>query len=103
MISYGNYGTTTVSNPIVYFYPYSNVTFQSATVTPNQIFPDSILWNLPALTPFQTGSIIVTVNVNPGLPIGTLINSSAHIEPYATDDNPSLQQQQLGSVHHRLL
>jgi hypothetical protein len=25
----------------------------------------------------------------PGLPIGTLINSSAHIEPYATDDNPS--------------
>jgi hypothetical protein len=41
------------------------------------------------LTPFQTGSIIVTVNVNLGLPIGTLINSSAHIEPYATDDNPS--------------
>ncbi|MBK7887447.1 MAG: DUF11 domain-containing protein [Bacteroidetes bacterium] len=89
MISYGNYGTTTVTNPIVYFYPYSNVTFQSATVTPSQIFPDSVIWNLPTLTPFQTGSIIVTVNVNPGLPIGTLINSSAHIEPYATDDNPS--------------
>jgi hypothetical protein len=88
MISYGNYGTTTVS-PTVYFYPYSNVTYQSATVTPNQIFPDSVIWNLPALTPFQTGSIIVTVNVNLGLPIGTLINSSAHIEPYATDDNPS--------------
>ncbi len=89
MISYGNYGTTTVSNPIVYFYPYSNVTFQSASVTPSQITPDSVIWNLPALTPFQTGSIIVTVNVNPVLPIGTLINSSAHIEPYATDDNPS--------------
>jgi hypothetical protein len=88
MISYGNYGTTTVS-PTVYFYPYNNVTFQSATVTPSQIFPDSVLWNLPALTPFQTGSIIVTVNVNLGLPIGTLINSSAHIEPYTTDDNPS--------------
>ncbi len=89
MITYGNYGTTTVSNPVLYFYPYNNVTFQSATVTPSQIFPDSVLWNLPALTPFQTGSIIVTVNVNLGLPIGTLINSSAHIEPYATDDNPS--------------
>ncbi|MBK7887450.1 MAG: T9SS type A sorting domain-containing protein [Bacteroidetes bacterium] len=88
MINYGNYGNTTVS-PTVYFYPYNNVTFQSATVTPSQIFPDSVIWNLPALTPFQTGSIIVTVNVNPGLPIGTLINSSAHIEPYATDDNPS--------------
>ncbi len=88
MISYGNYGTTTVS-PTVYFFPYNNVTFQSSTVTPSQIFPDSVLWNLPALTPFQTGNIIVTVNVNLGLPIGTLINSSAHIEPYATDDNPS--------------
>ncbi len=88
MISYGNYGNTTVT-PTVYFYPYSNVTFQSATLTPSQITPDSVIWNLPSLTPFQTGSIIVTVNVNPGLPIGTLINSSAHIEPYATDDNPS--------------
>ncbi len=88
MITYGNYGNTTVT-PTVYFYPYNNVTFQSATITPSQITPDSVIWNLPALTPFQTGSIIVTVNVNPGLPIGTLINSSAHIEPYATDDNPS--------------
>jgi hypothetical protein len=88
MISYGNYGNTTVV-PTVYFYPYSNVTFQSATLTPNNVTPDSVVWNLPALTPFQTGSIIVTVNVNLGLPIGTLINSSAHIEPYLTDDNPS--------------
>ncbi|MBK7887452.1 MAG: T9SS type A sorting domain-containing protein [Bacteroidetes bacterium] len=88
MITYGNYGNTTVT-PTVYFYPYNNVTFQSATITPSQITPDSVIWNLPALTPFQTGSIIVTVNVNPGLSIGTLINSSAHIEPYATDDNPS--------------
>jgi hypothetical protein len=88
MISYGNYGNTTVA-PTVYFYPYNNVTFQSSTLPPSQITPDSVIWNLPALTPFQTGSIIVTVNVNIGLPIGTLINSSAHIEPYATDDNPS--------------
>jgi hypothetical protein len=32
-INYGNYGTTTVS-PTVYFYPYTNVTFLSATLTP---------------------------------------------------------------------
>jgi Secretion system C-terminal sorting domain len=88
MISYGNYGNSTVI-PTVYFYPYNNVTFQAATLTPNQIFPDSVIWNLPSLVPFQTGSIIITVNVNLGLPIGTLINSSAHIEPYLTDDNPS--------------
>jgi hypothetical protein len=101
-INYGNYGTTTIS-PTVYFYPDPNVTFQSATLTPSQITPDSVMWNLPALTPFQTGSIVVTVNVNLGLPIGSLINSSAHIEPYLTDANPILQQQQLGSVHYWLL
>ena len=88
MINYGNYGNTTIA-PTVYFYPYSNVTYQSATLTPNNITPDSVVWNLPAISPFQTGSIIVTVNVNLGLPISTLINSSAHIEPYLTDDNPS--------------
>ena len=87
-IDYGNYGNTTVA-PTVYFYPYSNVTYQSATLTPNNVTLDSVVWNIPALAPFQTGSIIVTVNVNLGLPIGTLINSSAHIEPYLTDDNPS--------------
>ncbi|MBK9399657.1 MAG: T9SS type A sorting domain-containing protein [Bacteroidetes bacterium] len=88
MISYGNYGTTTVA-PTVIFYPSNIVSFQSATITPGQIFPDSVLWNLPTLTPYQTGSIIIAVYINPGLPLGTLINSSAHIEPYATDDNQS--------------
>lgn len=87
-INYGNYGTTTIT-PTVYFYPDTNVVFQSATLTPTQITPDSVLWSLPAITPFQTGSIIVTVNVDLGLPIGTLINSGAHIEPFLSDDNPS--------------
>ncbi len=87
-ISYCNYGTTIIA-PSVYFYPDTNVSFQSATLIPSQITPDSVMWNLPAMLPFQTGSIIVNVNVNPGLPIGTLINSRAHIEPYLTDDNPS--------------
>jgi hypothetical protein len=31
------------------FYPISNVTFQSATLPPSQITPDSVLWNLPAI------------------------------------------------------
>lgn len=87
-INYGNYGTTNIA-PTIYFYPDTNVTFQSATITPTQITPDSVVWSLPAMLPFQTGSIIITVNVDLGLPIGTLINSRAHIEPYLTDANPS--------------
>lgn len=87
-INYGNYGTTTIS-PTVYFYPYNNITFQSATLLPSQITLDSVVWSLPPMLPFQTGSFIVTVNVITGLPLGTLINSRAYIEPYLTDANPS--------------
>ena len=86
MINYGNYGTTTLS-PTVILYPYFNVSYLSANVTPTSAAPDSVVWALPALAPFQTGSILVTVNVNAGLPIGTLINSSVHIEPVANDAN----------------
>ncbi len=87
-VDYGNYGTTTIA-PTIYFYPDSNISFQSATITPSQITTDSVVWNLPSLLPFQTGSIIVTVDVDLGLPNFTLINSRAHIEPYLTDANPS--------------
>ncbi len=85
-INYGNYGTT-ASAPTLCFYPDTNVTFQSATQTPTQITPDSVTWTLPALTPFQSGSIIITVSVNLGLTNGTLINSSARIDPLLTDAN----------------
>jgi hypothetical protein len=87
-INYANKGTTTIS-PTVLFYLDANLTYQSASLTPSQITPDSLTWNLPALTPFQSGSIIITVNVNTGLSIGTLINSSAHIDPILTDANNS--------------
>ncbi len=86
MISYANNGNTTLSSYVV-FYNDSNVSYQSASISPNFVTQDSLIWVLPTLSPFQSGSIIVTVNVNLGLPIGTLINSSVHIEP-SLDDNP---------------
>lgn len=87
-ISYANTGTTTLS-PIVCFYPDTNLNFLSASLAPSQIATDSVIWNLPALTPFQSGSIIITVNVDLGLSIGTLINSSSKIEPLFTDADAS--------------
>ncbi len=87
-IAYGNKGTTTIA-PTIIFYPYNNVNYQSATLTPTTVYPDSIIWNLPAIAPFQTGSFIVTVNVDLGLPIGTLINSVVYIQPLSTDDDPT--------------
>jgi hypothetical protein len=87
-ITYGNKGTTTIT-PTILFYPDTNVTFQSSTLTPTTVYPDSIIWNLPSITPFQTGSFVIKVNVDLGLSIGTLVNSGVYIEPLSTDDNPT--------------
>ncbi|HOZ89845.1 MAG TPA: T9SS type A sorting domain-containing protein [Bacteroidia bacterium] len=86
-ISYINNGTTTLT-PTVIFFPDANVSFTSANVTPVSVTTDSVVWNIGALTPFQSGNIVVTVNVHTGLPIGSLINSSVRIEPVAGDANP---------------
>jgi hypothetical protein len=89
MINYSNAGTTTINNCSVIFLRDSNVTYVSSNTTPFSITPDSVVWNIGTLTPFQNGSIVVTVNVNVGVPIGTLIHSGVRIEPVAGDANPA--------------
>jgi Secretion system C-terminal sorting domain len=86
-LNYSNLGTTTLI-PTIVFYPDNNVTFVSASITPTTITPDSIVFVLGTMNPFQSGQITITVNVNTGLPIGTLINSGALILPIANDANP---------------
>ena len=94
-ISYINNGTTTLT-PTVIFFPDANVSFTSANVTPTSVTTDSVVWNIGALAPFQSGSIVVTVNVHTGLPIGSLINSSVRIEPVAGDANPGCNYSEWG-------
>ncbi|MBK9425656.1 MAG: T9SS type A sorting domain-containing protein [Bacteroidia bacterium] len=86
-LNYSNLGTTTLI-PTIVFYPDNNVTFVSASITPTTITPDSIVFVLGTMNPFQSGQITITVNVNTGLPIGTLINSGAMILPILNDANP---------------
>ncbi|MFI5218308.1 MAG: T9SS type A sorting domain-containing protein [Bacteroidia bacterium] len=86
MINYENVGTTTIS-PTVIFFPDNDVTFVSANPVANSVTVDSVVWNFGPLAPFQAGSILVTVNVNVGTPIGALINSGVRIEPVAGDAN----------------
>jgi hypothetical protein len=86
-LNYSNLGTTTLI-PTIVFYPDNNVTFISASLTPTTITPDSVVFVLGTMNPFQSGQIIITVNVNTGLPIGTLINSGAMILPIVNDVNP---------------
>ena len=90
-IFYKNVGTTSLSGTIVFF-PDNGLTFISATVSPNSVTPDSIVWITPTLTPFQEGMINVIVHVDPGLPLGTITNSLVRIEPIASDVYPNNNQ-----------
>ncbi|MBL7914952.1 MAG: T9SS type A sorting domain-containing protein [Bacteroidia bacterium] len=85
-INYSNLGTT-ILNPTIVFYPDTNVMFSSSDILPTSITSDSIVWNLGPLLPFATEKIMVIVQVDLGLPIGTLINSGALIEPIVGDAN----------------
>ncbi|MBL0052463.1 MAG: hypothetical protein IPP29_13605 [Bacteroidetes bacterium] len=67
------------------FFNDAKVDFVSSNVLPDNIYADSVIWNLPALSPYGEGDITVTVYVHQGLQIGTLINSSAKIFPFAND------------------
>ena len=88
LLNYENVGTTTQS-PRIVFRIFPNVSFVSSSLTPSAIYPDSVVWNLSPLSPFQTGQILITVNLSPTFPIGTILNSYAQIFPIANDVNPS--------------
>ena len=86
MVTYSNVGTTTL-NPTVIFFPDNDVNFVSANPAASSVTLDSLVWNFGPLAPFQSGQILITVNVNIGVPIGTLINSGVRIDPLAGDAN----------------
>ncbi len=87
MINYHNAGTTTINNCSIVFHPHSTLSYVSSNTTPAQINTDSVVWNIGTLVPFQSGSIVVTVLVNVGTPIGTMINSWVRIVPIIGDVN----------------
>jgi len=87
MITYNNLGNTAII-PTIIFLKDPNLTYLSSVPTADIITADSLVWTPGVLQPFQSASIVVSVHVNVGLPIGTLINSGARIEPIAGDANP---------------
>jgi hypothetical protein len=87
-ISYSNNGNTTIS-PSVVFFPDSILNYITASILPTLISIDSVVWTLPALAPFQTGNIVLTINIDPGLQIGSPVNSKVRVEPLANDADPT--------------
>lgn len=87
MINYINVGTTDLS-PTIIFKKDPNLSINFSIPVATNITTDSLVWTLGLLKPFQTGSILVNVQISTGLTTGTLINSSATIEPITGDNNP---------------
>jgi hypothetical protein len=88
MINYENVGTT-VLTPNIVFHLFPFVNYISSSITPATIYNDSIVWNLPALSPFQKGQISVVVNLSTTIPLGTILNSYVQISPLSNDADPS--------------
>ncbi len=88
MINYENVGTT-VQNPNIVFHLFPYVNFISSSVTPANTYPDSIVWTLPPLAPFQRGQILVYVNLSTTIPIGSILNAYVQITPLSNDADPS--------------
>ena len=87
MINYENVGTTTLS-PTVTLYQNSLLSYISSSVAPTVTSTDSVQWSgLPLLSPFQSGSILVTLNISASAVIGSNIYSQCIIEPIANDYN----------------
>ncbi len=87
LLHYNNLGTTSIS-PTIIFFPDQNLSFVGSSPIATSAAADSVFWTLPALAPFQSGNIWVTVYVNNVVPINTLISSFARIEPLVGDVNP---------------
>jgi hypothetical protein len=84
MINYENIGTT-ILNPTVVFYIDTNYTYVTSLPAASTVLADSVLWNLGPLAPFETGSILVTVNIDASTPLNTLVYGNVKIEPIAAD------------------
>ncbi len=79
-----NAGTTSLTGTIIFF-PDTGLTFVSSSVNPTSVTTDSVVWQTSLLNPFDEGDIIITVNVDSLIPVGTSINSCVLIEPVTGD------------------
>lgn len=88
-ICYWNKGTTTINNCTVVVYPENNMSYVSSSITPAAVYPDSILWNIGDLAPFDREYFTVTTQGTQFFPIGTVISSNVKIEPISGDADPA--------------
>ncbi len=87
-IHFRNVGTTSIAPTVVYFKD-PLLIFISASITPDQISADSLVWQLPLLQPLEEGTISVNVEVSFFVPVGTIIPAEAKVFPVVYDAVPA--------------
>ena len=92
-IKYKNKGTVFETTTLVFNYNDAILDLISSTLTPTTASTGSLSWNIGTLIPFQSGEIVVTLNVNspmeiPGVIGGDILNYTAVINGLFTDETP---------------
>ena len=90
-IVYKNKGNQTVDGYVNFTYDEALLDLISSSVAPTNAGSGMMNWFMPGLVPFQSGSIIITLNVNspqetPAVNIGDILTFNAFID-VTTDDN----------------
>lgn len=90
-IVYKNKGNQTVDGYVNFTYNETLLDLISSSVAPTNAGSGMMNWFMPGLVPFQSGSIIITLNVNspqetPAVNIGDILTFNAFID-VTTDDN----------------
>jgi hypothetical protein len=106
-IVYKNKGNQTLSGNVTFSYDDAVLDFVSATVVLNPQSVGTLSWNYTNLLPFESRSVVITLNVNaptetPAVNIGDQLDFNATITPIASDEIPadnvfSLKQIVVGS------
>ena len=93
-IVYKNKGNQTLSGNVSFSYDDAVLDFVSATVVLNPQSVGTLSWNYTNLLPFESRSIVITLNVNaptetPAVNIGDQLDFNATITPIASDEIPA--------------
>ena len=93
-ITYRNKGNQTVSGTANLIFDDSRTDFVSANPLVDHLAVNSLSWNYSNLSPFESRTINVTLNVNspteiPAVNIGDILNFEANINPLIGDESPA--------------
>jgi hypothetical protein len=101
-INYKNMGTTVMSGQVIFKFDNALV-YGSASVTPDIIAQDSLVWDYQNLHPFEERNITVNMTVSTNVTLGNIVHTTATITPYTgdgnVDDNVEMVEQLLAGSH----